>query len=131
MKRLALLILLVLGGYAKPAFADACLGAPMPRLHVGGEAVVAIDGLNLRALPAVETGVVVRLYHNHRLSVIGGPSCNGLYTWWRVETASGLRGWIAEGTPDQYYVVPLEDADQPPTPFEAACVLAFEPLYCL
>ncbi|MEP7292782.1 MAG: SH3 domain-containing protein [Chloroflexota bacterium] len=138
MKRLTLLILLVLAGVAKPAFAksalaDACLQAPAPRLRVGGEAVVAegVDRLNMRALPAVDTGVRVQLYSGNTLSVIGGPSCNGLYTWWRVESANGSRGWVAEATWDQYFVVPIEDAAEPPTPFEGACLKPFDALYCL
>lgn len=137
------LILLVLAASAKPAFAsppaspsasrfaDACLHAPAPRLHAGESAVVLSVQLNLRALPAVETGVNIQLYRGNTVTVIGGPSCNGLYTWWRVETANGHRGWVAEGAWDQYYVVPAEDADAPPTPFEGACLRPFNPLYCL
>ena len=133
MKQFALLlvILLVLAASAKPAFAEACTHEPPPRLSVDAEAVVVADGLSLRALPAVSTGLDGKLYNGNTLRVIGGPSCNGLYTWWRVETAGGARGWVAEGTWDGYYVVPAEDADQPPTPFDAACLLAFDPLYCL
>ena len=133
MKRLAflLVILLFLAAYANPAFAEACTHAPPPRLSVGGEAVVVADGLSLRALPSVSTGLDGKLYAGNPLKVIGGPSCNGLYTWWRVETSGGARGWVAEGAWDAYYVVPATDAEQPPTPFEAACLLAFDPMYCL
>ncbi len=138
MKRLTLLILLILASYATPtfsafadAFADACLVAPPPRLQVGGEAVVVANQLNMRALPSAETGISVKLYLHTHLTIIAGPSCNGLYTWWRVESPNGSRGWIAEGTWQEYYVVPAEDAEQPPTPFEAACLLSFEPIYCL
>lgn len=119
MKRITLSILLILSGIAKPTFADACLHAPAPRLSVGIEAVVAagVGPLNMRALPAVDTGISVQLYGGNQVTVIGGPSCNGLYTWWRVENANGSRGWIAEGTWEQYFVVPLEDAEAPPNPF--------------
>ena len=91
MKRLTLLILLVLGVYANPAFADACLYAPPPRLIVDSEAVVVADGLSLRALPAVSTGLDGKLYTGNILKVISGPSCNGLYNWWRVETSAGSK----------------------------------------
>jgi uncharacterized protein YgiM (DUF1202 family) len=138
MKRLAfstLMILLILASYATPAFADdfadACIVAPPPRLSVEGEAVVAATQLNMRALPSAETGITVKLYVGTRLKVIMGPSCNGLYTWWRVETPNGLRGWVAEGTWEEYYVVPAADAEAPPTPFEAACLLGYDPIYCL
>lgn len=133
MKRLAfpLLILLCFATYANPAFAEACPHAPPPRLSIAAEAVVMADGLSLRALPAVSTGLDGKLYSGNQLHVIGGPSCNGLYTWWRVETERGLKGWVAEGTWEEYYVVPAADAEQPPTPFDAACLLTFAPLYCL
>ena len=118
MKRLILLILLVLATYANPAFAAPCSNAPLPRLQIGDEAVVAreADGLTLRALPAVSTGVDAKLYSGNHLKVIGGPSCNGGYNWWRVQTDRGTKGWVAEGSWAYYYVVPLEDAQQPPSP---------------
>ncbi|MCC6804842.1 MAG: SH3 domain-containing protein [Anaerolineae bacterium] len=131
MKRLALLIVLILAGYAKPAFADPCIGAPPPRLIEGGEAVVIAGRLNVRALPVVEAGAVTQLYPNNRVTVIRDASCNGGYTWWRVESANGSRGWVAEGAWDQYYIVPGEDAEAPPTPFDVMCLRTFAPLYCL
>jgi hypothetical protein len=131
MKRFLLLILLVLGTIAKPVFAEACLYAPPPRLTVDQAAVVVADGLSLRALPAVSTGLDGKLYAGNTLKVIAGPSCNGIYNWWRVETSAGVRGWVAEGTWDGYFVVPPEDAENPPTPFDTACIHDYDPIYCL
>jgi uncharacterized protein YgiM (DUF1202 family) len=133
MTRLALLILLVLASVAKPVFADACLHAPAPRLSAGIDAVISRGAgrLNLRALPALDTGINVQLYAGNRVTVLGGPSCNGLYNWWRVETQNGARGWVAEGTWEAYFVIPFEEYEAPPTPFEWACLRAFDPLYCL
>ncbi len=131
MKRLTLLILLVLSVYANPAFADACLYAPPPHLMEGIEAVVIGDGLSLRALPAVSTGLDGKLYTGNVLKVISGPSCNGIYNWWRVETSAGIRGWVAEGSWDHYFVVPEADAKAPPTPFEIACMSPVNSFYCL
>jgi len=124
-KRLySLIILAVFVGsiHAEP-LATACPLAPRPHLHVGQQAVVApgVDVLNLRALPARDTGVSGRLYAGTTLTVIGGSSCNGGYTWWRVETSGGARGWVAEGTWEGYWVVPLADADQPVDPVEWSC----------
>lgn len=127
-----MVIVLILAGYAKPAFGDACtMGAPPTRLRVDAEAVVITGRLNLRTLPVVEGGITAQLYSGNPVTVIGGPSCNGLYNWWRVESASGTRGWVAEGAWDQYYVVPAEDAEQPPMPFDVMCLRTFAPLYCL
>jgi hypothetical protein len=38
--------------------------------------------------------------------VIAGPSCNGGFTWWRVETDNSERGWAAEGDWEVYYLLP-------------------------
>jgi hypothetical protein len=65
----------------------------------------------MRALPAVTTGVEAQLYRGMALTVIGGPSCNGQYRWWRLELANGRRGWAAEGTWERYYLVPARDAE--------------------
>jgi hypothetical protein len=85
-----------------------CANGPPSLVAVGDMAVVApgIDRLNLRLLPAVGTGVAGLLYSGYPLEVIGGPSCNGGLTWWRVQAAGGARGWVAEGTWTAYYLLP-------------------------
>jgi hypothetical protein len=80
-----------------------------------------IDRLNLRALPAVGTGVVDSLRSGQTVTVISGPSCNSNYNWWRVELESGDRGWVAEGTWDEFFVVPLTDPLVLPNPFDWTC----------
>ena len=86
-----------------------CEGGPLPRLHVGGQGEVApeIDRLWLRALPAVGTGEVRVLYAGNQFEVIGGPSCNGGYHWWRVQMDTGETGWVAEGLWEAYYLRPV------------------------
>jgi hypothetical protein len=96
-----------------------------------GEAVVApgIGPLNMRALPAVSTGIEVQLYAGNRVRVIGGPSCNGRLRWWRVENVNGTRGWVAEGNWERYFLIPATEYDRvtgqpnqrPLTPYEATC----------
>lgn len=106
-----------------PTRADACPNAPLPRLRIGMIAVVAptINRLNLRALPAVGTGVVAVLEPGDIMTVIDGPSCNRPYNWWRVELADGARGWIAEGTWDEFFVGPLTDQFTPVDPYVWSC----------
>lgn len=125
-----------------PAYAaNACLSAPASMFTLGDTVVVApgVDRLNMRFLPAVGTGIAAPLYHGNRLTVIGGPSCNGMYTWWRVETSIGKIGWVAEGTWSVYYLLPAEmpsdlpaeyAPDHPPTPYEWTCELHFDSLRC-
>lgn len=105
-----------------------CPLAPVTRLHVGGEAVVSplIGQVNLRSLPAVSTGIETPLYQGNRLTVIAGPSCNRHFQWWRVETANGRRGWVAEGTWENYYLIPAREFDTYPAypianPVEYSC----------
>ena len=104
--------------FAQPAQTQTklCPDAPLPRLAVGMRAEVApaIDRLRLRFLPAVGTGEVGLLYSNNQFEVLDGPSCNGGYSWWRVELDSGVRGWLAEGNWQTYFVRPLL-ADEPRT----------------
>lgn len=133
MKRTLTLILLILTLYASPSFADACSNAPAPRLRVGMQAVIAenIGPLNLRALPAVSTGVEVQLYSGNRLTILSGPSCNGHYNWWRVETANGRRGWVAEGTWQTYWVVPQYDFERRIAPLDWSCLPRFDTRMCI
>jgi hypothetical protein len=139
MKSILSMILLILALYASPnlgvmrAAADACPNAPAPRLHVGAEAVVAanVGPLNLRALPAVSTGIELQLYSGNVLVVLAGPSCNGHFNWWRVETRNGRRGWIAEGTWQRYWVVPTRDAERRIDPVEWTCPPRFAARQCV
>lgn len=119
-------MLIMVLGRVLPAQAEACLDAPRPRLAAGINAVVApnVGPLNVRALPAVSTGIDDQLYSGNRVTVISGPSCNGHYNWWRVETGAGVRGWVAEGTWERYWVVPARDADvtgYTPNPLDFTC----------
>ncbi|MBL8132024.1 MAG: SH3 domain-containing protein [Anaerolineae bacterium] len=136
------LILTVLSIFAsvipiRAAHAEACRHSPAPIITEGDAVVVApgMNGLNLRALPAVGTGRVATLNQGYPLTVIGGPSCNGMYTWWRVETPTGVSGWVAGGTWTTYYLIPAElppevEGDAPPTPFDWTCRLHFDAARC-
>ncbi len=136
--RRTLMILLILAIFASAwqvqhAHADACPHAPAPLLADGDEAVVAegLGVLNVRMLPAVETGIAAQLYGGARVTVIGTPSCNGAYTWLRVRLSNGRSGWIAQGDWEAYWLLPVDvDADAIPTPFEQSCVIAFTPRHC-
>ncbi|MCA9908746.1 MAG: SH3 domain-containing protein [Anaerolineae bacterium] len=118
---LALLIILHALAATVPATAAACPHAPAPRLRPGSIAIVApgVDRLNVRALPAVDTGVRAQLYQLAAMTVLDGPSCNGGYNWWRVELADGTRGWVAEGTWARYYAIPA--SARPVDPFVWSC----------
>jgi hypothetical protein len=138
-RRFLSLIVLILALYATPnlgvlhAAADPCPNAPEPRLAVGLEAAVApnVGPLNLRALPAVSTGVEIQLYSGNVLVVLAGPSCNGHYNWWRVESRNGSRGWVAEGTWERYWVIPLRDGERTVNPLAWTCGMPFATRRCV
>jgi hypothetical protein len=134
--RNAILIVLILGFSTSAnsiSAAGACPHAPRPRLSIGATAVVGngTRRLNLRALPAVDTGVEKLLNAGSTLTVLTGPSCNGGYNWWRVETAKGDRGWVAEGDWEAYFVVPVSDGAQVISPVDWSCPrLSLSPWRC-
>ncbi len=107
--RLTLFVIFVLGLFPVSSVrAEACADAPPTRLLVEstGQVVPGLRGLRLRALPVVDAGEVANLNGGTAFTVLTGPSCNGGYNWWRVElTIGGTRGWLAEGTWTQYFVM--------------------------
>lgn len=120
-------------GAAQSSGGARCRGAPAPRLRIGEQAAVApnVGPLNLRALPAVSTGIVLQLYSGNVVTVLSGPSCNGHYHWWRVENVNGRRGWVAEGSWSQYYLLPVRDSGRrSPTPTEWSCRPRFDSRLC-
>lgn len=121
---------------APPSQPAGCPLAPAPRLRVGMEAVVApgVWGLNLRALPAVSTGVRAQIGAGQRLTVLDGPSCNGHFHWFRVELANGPSGWLAEGSWNGYFVVPAQPDGTPRTlvsPVDWSCSGRFNTRRCV
>ncbi len=134
---LTILVALIVTVFApSPAQPSPCPLAPAPRLRPGLEAVVApgLWGLNLRALPAVSTGVRAQVGAGQRLTVLSGPSCNGHYRWWRIELPNGAGGWLAEGTWKEYYLIPVRpDGQARPqvSPAIWSCAGRFDPRRCL
>lgn len=94
---------------ATPTVDTACYSAPLPRLHPGdtAEVVPLIGNLRLRTLPNADTGIVAELFQGNQMTVLSEPSCNGGYYWYRVQLADDVTtGWVAEGVPGQYWLLP-------------------------
>lgn len=114
MRFVCLITLIAFIGLLLPtsSHAETCVDAPPTRLQEDseGQVILGLRGLRLRALPVVDAGEVLNLNGGTAFTVIGGPSCNGGYNWWRVElTIGGTRGWVAEGSWTQYFVTPTEN----------------------
>jgi hypothetical protein len=83
--------------------------AIVPRLSVGGRGQVAFtDGTpsRLRYAPGTLGSVAVSLPEGTAFTVVGGPECTQGYRWWQVQLADGTTGWVAEGSPDEYWLEP-------------------------
>jgi hypothetical protein len=82
-----------------------CPLAPASRLNVGDTAVVITDPdpLRVRAFP-VDGEIVELMYRDAGLNIIGGPVCANDLLWWEVALPESRTGWVAEGTPDEYFL---------------------------
>lgn len=96
-----------------PTLDALCWTAPLPRLQPGDTAIVArnIQGLRLRALPAVGAGEERLLRPGTPFTVETGPICNMGYYWYRVTLDADVGGWLAEGEGAAYWAIP----ETPPT----------------
>ncbi len=84
-----------------------CLNAPPPRLQVGGQGRVTLGGVpnRIRSQPNTSGAVLGQIPSGDVFSVIGGPNCDGTYSWWQINY-NGVVGWTAEGTGADYFVEP-------------------------
>jgi alpha-2-macroglobulin len=97
--------LLDLGARAGAGDAVACPGAPASRLNVGDSAVVITEPDPVRARSAPVDGDIVNLlYRDYRLAVVGGPVCADDLLWWEVRLRDDSTAWVAEGTPEEYFL---------------------------
>ncbi len=84
-----------------------CLNAPPPRLQVGGQGRVTLGGVpnRIRSQPNTSGTILGQIPPGDVFSVIGGPNCDGTYSWWQINY-NGVVGWTAEGTGSTYFVEP-------------------------
>jgi len=62
--------------------------------------VVYPDGLNLRAEPSLTGEIVGGAFAGDAVTIIDGPRVGDGITWWFVQAANGVSGWIAESIGD-------------------------------
>jgi len=86
----------------------ACADAPQQGLQIGDRVYVCTQSnrLMLRAEPDRNADEVTQRARGTTLSLIGGPTCPDGWLWWQVQTANGVRGWVAEGgaEPNAYFI---------------------------
>jgi hypothetical protein len=101
----------------RPALAGFdCPNTPPARLRVGDWVSIITDGLWLRSEPRVDDSTKVKQflrYAPYMIRVIGGPVCEK-YVYWQVElvefgeAGKTIQGWLAEGDPQEYYLLPVK-----------------------
>ncbi len=118
-----LLIGLTLGAPAKPALAQGDCSAPLG-LAVGALAQVGTATSlpnNLRSGPGRANPVIEIAQPGATFTIVGAPQCADGYNWWQVQMSdSGNVGWMAEGTPADYWI---EAAGSPVVPSTGDCPL--------
>ncbi len=87
-----------------------CPGAPAPRMVVGQAGRVTFStGVpsRLRSGPGLGYSILQLLPEGTTFTVLTGPVCADSYNWWGVRLPSGVEGWMAEGSPGNYFLEPL------------------------
>ena len=89
-----------------------CEGAPETRMYVGVLGRVSPEStgrLNVRQNPEVERlNLVEQLPIDTPFTVIDGPICSGDLIWYRIVFGGdAVRGWVAEGDADEYFIEPI------------------------
>ncbi|MGB7341604.1 MAG: SH3 domain-containing protein [Phototrophicaceae bacterium] len=87
-----------------------CENAPAIRATVGTNAFVISPTVpnRIRSAPSTNGDILGEIAGGAEFSVIGGPACDGTYTWFEIDY-NGVIGWTAEGTGDQYFIEPVSD----------------------
>lgn len=92
-----------------PPTAD-CPDAAARRLRLGGQARALTSDIAL-VQSAGSGQIAARLAPGQQVTVIGGPACALLgldsVTWWEVQAAPGVTGWIPEQAGGVYYFEPV------------------------
>ncbi len=90
-----------------PTVTPTATPTPVPTLGPGAKARVDAQTLNVRARPSTGAKRVGVLLQGQQVSVLEGPQKANGYRWWRVASKNGITGWVAEGTDQVQWLVPL------------------------
>lgn len=82
---------------------------PTAGLTIGGVATVRTtggDALNMRTNAGTEFQIVRKLDSGTEVTLLEGPVSAAGFTWWRVQTADGLTGWVVDAASGVQTLVP-------------------------
>ncbi len=92
---------------ATPTVTPTPTATPIPVLRAGGRARIAAETLNVRAGPGTNYDRVGVLFQGQEVAILEGPQEADGYRWWKVRGPEGLEGWVAQGTDEVEWVVPI------------------------
>jgi hypothetical protein len=101
---------------------DVPVCAPPLDMAIGSRANVNYKGnspKSLRAAPSINGELIATLLDGIGFEIIGGPVCaKDGYNWWQIRILSrpDVSGWLAEGGPANYWILPLRDDLNPVPP---------------
>ncbi len=86
-----------------------CPGTPASVVALGMRAQVETSGgAGLRLRTAAGGELLATMPVGTEFRIIGGPQCQGGYTWWNLRLTDGTLGWAAEGDLESYFMEPVE-----------------------
>jgi hypothetical protein len=75
--------------------------------HKGRVSNASSDSIRVRVEAGFQAKQVGLLPPGEFFNVIGGPQCVDGVAWFHVEAENGVQGWMAEGSPEEYWVQPI------------------------
>lgn len=100
------------GGATIEEKCNSCFGAPIQQVEVGGKAYVCTktDSVRLRDGAGLGYDILTKIKTGTHLKVLDGAKCSNSFSWWKVETETGIVGWVAEGgdETDPYFICPIQ-----------------------
>ncbi len=92
---------------ATPTVTPTPTATPIPVLRPGGRGRIDAETLNVRAGPGTGHDRIGVLLQGQVVSILEGPQEADGYRWWKIRTEDGLEGWVAQGTDEVEWVVPI------------------------
>ena len=79
-------------------------------MHIGGHAQVYVldEGLKLRAGKSTSYQIIENLPKDTIVTLLDGPQDSNGYTWWKVLSPNGNRGWVVEAADGLNTLIPLD-----------------------
>jgi hypothetical protein len=86
-----------------------CDNAPLSRLQIDQRGRITFtDGTptNVRDAPGLSGEKIATVPEGAAFTVLDGPVCADDYAWWKLAFDDGVTGFVAEGTPEEYFLEP-------------------------